>query len=101
MIEATTSFAAQERIAKDAFEFQMLYGIRRDLQTRLSRRAIRSACTCRSARNGFRISCDAWRASRERRFRVEKSRPRKVAGGHARPLRINARVASTSTSRHT
>jgi len=37
MIEATTSFAAQERIAKDAFEFQMLYGIRRDLQASLSR----------------------------------------------------------------
>jgi proline dehydrogenase len=37
MIEATTSFAAQERIAKDTFEFQMLYGIRRDLQMSLSR----------------------------------------------------------------
>jgi proline dehydrogenase len=37
MIEATTSFAAQERIAKDVFEFQMLYGIRRDLQMSLSR----------------------------------------------------------------
>jgi proline dehydrogenase len=37
MIEATTSFAAQERIPKDAFEFQMLYGIRRDLQASLSR----------------------------------------------------------------
>jgi len=37
MIEATTSFAAQERIAKDSFEFQMLYGIRRDLQASLSR----------------------------------------------------------------
>jgi proline dehydrogenase len=37
MIEATTSFAAQEHIAKDTFEFQMLYGIRRDLQTSLSR----------------------------------------------------------------
>jgi len=37
MIEATTSFAAQERIAKDTFEFQMLYGIRRDLQVSLSR----------------------------------------------------------------
>jgi proline dehydrogenase len=37
MIEATTSFAAQERITKDAFEFQMLYGIRRDLQMSLSR----------------------------------------------------------------
>jgi proline dehydrogenase len=37
MIEATTSFAGQERIAKDTFEFQMLYGIRRDLQMSLSR----------------------------------------------------------------
>jgi proline dehydrogenase len=37
MIEATTSFASQERIAKDTFEFQMLYGIRRDLQMSLSR----------------------------------------------------------------
>ena len=37
MIEATTTFAAQERIAKDSFEFQMLYGIRRDLQAALSR----------------------------------------------------------------
>ena len=37
MIDATTSFATQERIAKDAFEFQMLYGIRRDLQASLSR----------------------------------------------------------------
>jgi len=37
MIEATTSFAAQERVAKDTFEFQMLYGIRRDLQMSLSR----------------------------------------------------------------
>jgi proline dehydrogenase len=37
MIEATTSFAAQEHIAKETFEFQMLYGIRRDLQASLSR----------------------------------------------------------------
>ena len=37
MIEATTAFATQERISKDSFEFQMLYGIRRDLQTSLSR----------------------------------------------------------------
>ena len=37
MIEATTAFATQERISKDSFEFQMLYGIRRDLQASLSR----------------------------------------------------------------
>jgi proline dehydrogenase len=37
MIEATVQFAQQEGIGKDAFEFQMLYGVRRDLQTQLAR----------------------------------------------------------------
>ena len=36
MINATIDYAQQEGIAKDAFEFQMLYGIRRDLQTQLA-----------------------------------------------------------------
>jgi len=36
MIEATRSFALQQHIPRDAFEFQMLYGIRRDLQASLS-----------------------------------------------------------------
>jgi len=36
MIDATKAFAAERGIAKDKFEFQMLYGIRRDLQTQLS-----------------------------------------------------------------
>ena len=35
MIDATRTFAAERGIARDAFEFQMLYGIRRDLQSRL------------------------------------------------------------------
>jgi proline dehydrogenase len=35
MIEAVRSFAAGRNIAKDRFEFQMLYGIRRDLQRQL------------------------------------------------------------------
>ena len=35
MIEATKAFAAGQGIAKDAYEFQMLYGIRRDLQQQL------------------------------------------------------------------
>ena len=35
MIEATRAFAQEQRIASDRFEFQMLYGIRRDLQTKL------------------------------------------------------------------
>jgi proline dehydrogenase len=37
MIAATTAFAAAQQIPKDRFEFQMLYGIRRDLQASLSR----------------------------------------------------------------
>ena len=37
MIDATIDFAQREGIGKDAFEFQMLYGIRRDLQEQLAR----------------------------------------------------------------
>jgi proline dehydrogenase len=35
MVTATKAYAAQAGIARDRFEFQMLYGIRRDLQRRL------------------------------------------------------------------
>ncbi len=37
MIDATTSFAKANGIAHDRYEFQMLYGIRRDLQASLAR----------------------------------------------------------------
>src|SRR2546430_14357476 len=37
MIDATIDFAQREGIGKDAFEFQMLYGILRDLQDQLAR----------------------------------------------------------------
>jgi proline dehydrogenase len=37
MIEATTTYATREGIAKESFEFQMLYGVRRDLQVQLAR----------------------------------------------------------------
>ena len=37
MIDATIDFAAREGIGKEKFEFQMLYGIRRDLQRQLAR----------------------------------------------------------------
>ncbi|HEY6805944.1 MAG TPA: proline dehydrogenase family protein [Pyrinomonadaceae bacterium] len=36
MIDATINFANKEGIGKDKFEFQMLYGIRRDLQKQLA-----------------------------------------------------------------
>jgi len=37
MIEATIDYAQKESIGKDAFEFQMLYGVRRDLREQLAR----------------------------------------------------------------
>jgi len=37
MIEATVDFSRREGIPKSAFEFQMLYGVRRDLQRQLAR----------------------------------------------------------------
>ena len=37
MIDATIDFATREGIGKEKFEFQMLYGIRRDLQRQLTR----------------------------------------------------------------
>lgn len=37
MIEATINHATREGITKEAFEFQMLYGVRRDLQVQLAR----------------------------------------------------------------
>ena len=37
MIEATIEFANREEIGKEAFEFQMLYGVRRDLQRQLAK----------------------------------------------------------------
>jgi proline dehydrogenase len=37
MIEATINFSNREGIGKDKFEFQMLFGIRRDLQRQLAR----------------------------------------------------------------
>jgi len=36
MIQQTKDYAAAKKIPRDAFEFQMLYGIRRDLQKRLA-----------------------------------------------------------------
>ena len=41
MIEAAIRFAAEQNITKDKFEFQMLYGIRTDLQNQLVRQGYR------------------------------------------------------------
>ena len=36
MIDATRAFARERDIAPERYEFQMLYGVRRDLQTQLA-----------------------------------------------------------------
>ncbi len=41
IIDATKAFAAEHSISRDAFEFQMLYGIRRRLQFRLAKEGFR------------------------------------------------------------
>jgi len=37
IITATKNFAREKKIPKESFEFQMLYGIRRDLQEQLAK----------------------------------------------------------------
>ena len=41
MIKATKEFAARDGIGKDRFEFQMLYGVRRDLMLNLAKEGYR------------------------------------------------------------
>jgi proline dehydrogenase len=41
MIDATRAYAAERRIPSDRFEFQMLYGVRRDLQRQLQAQGYR------------------------------------------------------------
>lgn len=41
MIQATKDFAREQKIGRDQFEFQMLYGIRTDLQKQLTREGYR------------------------------------------------------------
>ena len=41
MIDAVKAYAAQQGISSDRYEFQMLYGIRRDLQTQLTAEGFR------------------------------------------------------------
>jgi proline dehydrogenase len=41
MVEATLAYVRERKVRSDAFEFQMLYGVRRDLQQRLAREGYR------------------------------------------------------------
>jgi len=56
MIEATIDYAQKESIGKDAFEFQMLYGVRRDLQEQLARDGYKMRFMFPMASTGTHIS---------------------------------------------
>lgn len=44
VIQATKTFALQNKIGRDQFEFQMLYGVRRDLQEKIVQEGWRMRC---------------------------------------------------------
>ena len=87
MIDATKQYAAEKGYAKDRFEFQMLYGIRRDLQASLVEegypharlRAVRPAVVSV-------LHAPARRAAGERRLRAPRASSAK-SEARVRPLR--------------
>ena len=61
IIEELRKFVTSAGLPKDAFEFQMLYGVRRDLQRKLVKRRLQACGSmCRLARSGTPTSCVAW-----------------------------------------
>ena len=60
IINQAKAFATSERISRDAFEFQMLYGIRRDLQQSLVRDGWRMRVYIPFGTSGTRTSCGVW-----------------------------------------
>ena len=57
MIAATRAFASARGIAPDRYEFQMLYGVRRDLQAQLRDAGYRVRIYIPFGDEGFRTSC--------------------------------------------
>ena len=61
MIDATKKFATEQNIAKDQFEFQMLYGVRRDLQENLIKEGYKVRIYVPYGDEWYSYLCDAWR----------------------------------------
>ena len=64
IIAEIKQFAQAENIPASAYEFQMLYGVRRDLQQQLVRKAMDCGCIFRLGRSGIRTSCGGWPSGR-------------------------------------
>jgi proline dehydrogenase len=74
MIDATRKFASQNNIQKDQFEFQMLYGVRRDLQEKLLQDGYRVRIYVCRARPHRRARTSARRGHRRAEWRAATSR---------------------------
>ena len=71
MIETTKAYAKQKGYAADRFEFQMLYGIRRDLQAQLVKEGYRVRVYVPFGKQWYPVlHAPAGRATRQRRVRV-------------------------------
>jgi len=68
IINQAKAFATKHRISRDAFEFQMLYGIRRDLQHALVTEGWRMRVYIPSGPNVSLSHCGAWRNVRPMHF---------------------------------
>jgi hypothetical protein len=78
IIAHARAFVAREQIAKDRFEFQMLYGIRRDLQTSLVAEGYGGFTTNRVAASGSCIYATTGRTAGQRRLRDAEHVPGKL-----------------------
>ena len=68
LIGRAQGFVAAEDIGAEQFEFQMLYGIRRDLQERLAREGYNVGCYVPYGTHGIPTSCAGGRAPRQHRL---------------------------------
>jgi proline dehydrogenase len=69
MIDLARDWARTHDIGQDRFEFQMLYGIRRDLQTKLVDEGYRLRIYVPFGREWFPISCGGSANARQRTLR--------------------------------
>ena len=80
IIDAAKAFVAREGIAKDRFEFQMLYGVRRDLQATLAKEGYGMRVYVPFGRQWFPVFHATFgRTPRQRRVRSEKPRQREIS----------------------
>ena len=60
MVDACRAYADERGLTAEAFEFQMLYGVRRDLQAALRDQGYRVRIYLPFGREWFPYSCAAW-----------------------------------------